>query len=276
MDLSLILWAIVIVMALQPMLRQRMLETMRQRQISQIERQRKSRVILLVHREERVSFLGLPLVRYIDMDDSEQVMRAIQMTDPEMPLDIVLHTPGGLFLAAMQIARALTGHKGKVTAFVPHHAMSGGTLIALAADEIVMCRHSVLGPVDPQVEGMPAVSLLKVVKEKPIAEIDDKTLVLADVAAKGLAQVERAVAELLGDHMAPERAADLAKTLSSGRWTHDYAITAKEATELGLPVSLEMPDDVLELVSLYPQPIRTIPSVEYLPYPHPQKARNVN
>lgn len=109
--------------------------------------------------------------------------------------------------------------------------------------------------------------------EKPIAEIDDETLVLSDVAAKGLAQVERAVTELLADHMEPERAADLAKTLTSGRWTHDYAITAKEASELGLPVSLEMPADVLELVSLYPQPIRTVPSVEYLPYPHPQKAR---
>jgi ClpP class serine protease len=272
MDVSLILWVIVIVMALQPLFRQRLLETMRQRQISRLERARKSRVILLVHREERVSFLGLPIVRYIDMDDSEQVMRAIQMTDPEMPLDIILHTPGGLFLAAMQIARALTGHKGRVTVFVPHHAMSGGTLIALAADEIVMCRHSVLGPVDPQVEGMPAVSLLKVVKEKPIEEIDDETLVLADVAAKGIAQVERAVGELLADHMEPERAAGLAMTLSSGRWTHDYAITAKEAAELGLPVSLEMPAEVLELVSLYPQPIRTVPSVEYLPYPHPLKA----
>lgn len=275
MDFSLILWAVVIVMALQPLFRQRMLETMRQRQISRIERQRKSRVILLVHREERVSFLGLPIVRYIDMDNSEQVLRAIQMTDPAMPLDIVLHTPGGLFLAAMQIARALTGHKGKVTVFVPHHAMSGGTLIALAADEIVMCRHSVLGPVDPQVEGMPAVSLLKVVRDKPIAEIDDKTLVLADVAQKGLAQVERAVTELLADHIEPQQAAELAKTLTSGRWTHDYAITAKEAIELGLPVVTDMPDDVLELVSLYPQPIRTMPSVEYLPYPHPQKGRAI-
>ena len=178
MDISLILWAIVIVVAMQPLVRQRMLETMRQRQISKLERARKSRVILLVHREERVSFLGLPIVRHINMDDSEQVMRAIQMTDPEMPLDIILHTPGGLFLAAMQIARALTGHKGKATVFVPHHAMSGGTLIALAADEIVLCRYSVLGPVDPQVEGMPAVSLLRVVREKPIEEIDDETLVV--------------------------------------------------------------------------------------------------
>ena len=80
----------------------------------------------------------------------------------------MLHTPGGLVLAALQIAKAIREHKAKVTAFVPHYAMSGGTLIALAADEIVMCKHSVLGPSDPQLGQSPAVSL-----------IDDQTLVLA-------------------------------------------------------------------------------------------------
>ncbi len=107
-----------------------------------------------------------------------------------MPLDIVLHTPGGLVLAATQIARAIQGHKGKVTVFVPHYAMSGGTLIALAADEIVMCDHSVLGPIDPQLGEMPAASLIRVVEQKPITEIDDQTLVLADVGRKAIAQVE--------------------------------------------------------------------------------------
>jgi len=41
-------------------------------------------------------------------------------------------------LAAEQIAKALVQRKAKVTAFVSHYAMSGGSLIALAADEIVM------------------------------------------------------------------------------------------------------------------------------------------
>jgi len=175
MDLSIALWAFVIFILLQPLLRQFVLERLRQRKISQIERARGSRVILLVHREERLTLLGLPIVRYLDMNDSEEVMRAIQLTDPNMPVDLVLHTPGGLYLAATQIALALSGHDGKVTIFVPHYAMSGGTLIALAADEIVMCRHSPLGPLEPQVEGLPAVSLLRVVEQKPIAEIDDET-----------------------------------------------------------------------------------------------------
>ena len=137
-----ILWIFFLISTLQPVIKQRYLEASRQRLIAKIEKKRGSRVILLVHREETMSFLGFPVFRYIDINDSEQVLRAIHMTDPEVPLDLILHTPGGLVLAALQIARAIDGYKGKVTVLVPHYAMSGGTLIALAADEIVDVRHT--------------------------------------------------------------------------------------------------------------------------------------
>ena len=178
MDVVQLIWLFFIVSALQPVIRQRLLEASRQRMLASIERSRRSRVILLVHRQETMSLLGFPVMRYLDIDDAEQVMRACEMTDPEVPIDIVLHTPGGLVLAATQIARALRNHKAKVTAFVPHYAMSGGTLIALAADEIVMSRHAVLGTLDPQLGEYPAASLLKVVERKPIAEVDDHTLIM--------------------------------------------------------------------------------------------------
>jgi ClpP class serine protease len=61
---------------------------------------------------------------------------------------------------------------------VPHYALSGGTLIALAADEIVMREYAVLGPVDPQLGQCPAASILKAVARKPVAEVDDQTLIL--------------------------------------------------------------------------------------------------
>lgn len=272
MSIADIFWLFFIVSALQPLLRQRMLEAMRTRKIAQIERERNSRVILLVHRQETMRLLGFPLMRYIDVNDSEEVLRAIHLTDDEVPLDIVLHTPGGLVLAALQIARAIRAHKAKVTVFVPHYAMSGGTLIALAADEIVMCRHSVLGPIDPQLGQSPAASLLKVVEQKPIAEIDDQTLVLADVARKAIAQVKTAAQELLADKMPQAQAEALAEKLSTGQWTHDYPISPAEAKELGLPVSTDMPDAVLELMTLYPQPVRAQGGgVEYLPVPRHQK-----
>src|SRR5256712_10340640 len=155
MGFSDVLWVFLMVTALQPVLKQKLLEMRRLRLLVQLEKRRGSRVILLVHRQETMSFLGFPLLRYIDVNDSEQVMRAIHLTDPEVPLDIVLHTPGGLVLASLQIARAIHKHRGKVTAVVPHYAMSGGTLIALAADEIVMSEYAGLGPVDPQIGQYP-------------------------------------------------------------------------------------------------------------------------
>src|SRR4030081_1442072 len=206
-----IFWLFFMVTALQPVLRQRMMDAMRTRKIAQLERLRKSRVILLVHRQETMRLLGFPLMRYIDINDSEEVLRAIQMTDEEVPLDIVLHTPGGLVLAALQIARAIREHKARVTVFVPHYAMSGGTLIALAANEIVMCRHSVLGPIDPQLGTSPAASLIKVVEQKPVPESDDETLILADVGRKAIAQVKRAATELLDGRMSTEQAEALAE-----------------------------------------------------------------
>src|SRR5437667_352127 len=236
-----IFWLFFMLSALQPIIKQRLLEASRKRLIALIERERKSRVVLLVHRQETMSLLGFPLFRYIDINDSEEVIHAIHLTDSEIPLDLVLHTPGGLVLAATQIARAVFKHKGKVTVFVPHYAMSGGTLIALAADEIVMCKHSVLGPIDPELGQSPAASLIKVVEQKPIAEIDDQTLILADVGRKAIAQVKQAASELLQRRLSAEQAQALAEKLSTGTWTHDYPIWAATGKELGLPVSTAMP-----------------------------------
>src|SRR3989475_3195257 len=259
-----VLWMFFLLSALQPVLKQRLLEASRQRLLARIERQRSSRVILLVHRQETMSVLGFPVFRYIDVNDSEEVLRAIHLTDPQVPLDLVLHTPGGLVLAALQIARAIHKHHGKVTAFVPHYAMSGGTLIALAADEIVMSEYAVLGPVDPQLGQYPAASILKAVARKPVAEVDDETLILADEAEKAVSQVRESVRELLADKR-PEKAEELARLLSEGTWTHDHPITYETAKSFGLPVRCDIPSEFLDLMNLYPQPVRRQPTVEYLP-----------
>jgi ClpP class serine protease len=262
-----IFWLFFMMSTLQPLFRQRWLEGSRRRLIAHIERQRGSRVILLVHRQETMSLLGFPVFRYIDVNDAEQVLRALVLTDPKVPVDLVLHTPGGLVLASLQIARAVRQHKGKVTVFVPHYAMSGGTLIALAADEIVMSPHAVLGPVDPQVGQLPAASLLKVIEKKPVTKVNDQTLILADVAQKAIDQLRSSIKELLTRTQSPEKAEQMAGVLSTGTWTHDYPITVQEAQRLGLKASSEIPAEILDLMSLYPQPVRRQPSVEYLPFP---------
>ncbi len=256
-------WLFLIIIALQPVIKQRLLENARIKLIAEIEKQRGSRVILLVHRQETMSFLGFPIMRFIDINDSEEVLRAIHLTDSEMPIDLVIHTPSGLAIAATQIARALSKHKGKVTVFVPHYAMSGGTLIALSADEIVMCEHAVLGPLDPQLGQLPAVSILNAVQKKPISEIDDNTLILADQAEKAIKQMKNTIVEILSSNIPKDKAFEIAETLVSGKWTHDYPISAEEAKAMGLPVSQNMPKEILLLMNLYPQPVRH--SVEYIP-----------
>jgi ClpP class serine protease len=266
-----IFWFFFMISALQPIMTRRMLEFSRQRLISKIEHDRGSRVILLVHREEKMNFLGFPVYRYIDVDDSEEVLRAIHMTGKDVPIDLILHTPGGLVLAALQIAEAIKKHKGKVTAFVPHYAMSGGTLISLAAREIVMSEHAVLGPVDPQLGKFPAASVLKVIAKKPVKDIEDETLIMADQAEKAIIQVRESVKELLQGKPSNGKVDELARLLSEGTWTHDFPITYERAKALGLHVNADIPDDVLKLMSLYPQPTRTQPTVEYLPGPRTRR-----
>ncbi len=265
---SSLFWLFVLFTALMPMIRQRQLETARLRLIRSIEKKHNSRVITLIHRQEALSFLGYPISRYINIEDSEQLLRAIRLTPDDMPIDLVLHTPGGLVLAAEQIARAILRHKAKVTVYIPHYAMSGGALIAFAADEIVMDENAVMGPVDPQLGEYPAVSILKVLKEKEKSEIDDRTLILADIARKAIKQVEDSVAELLSEKMSEEKARELARVFTEGRWTHDYPITVEQLKKLGLPVRTDMPREIYELMELYPQPPNRRPSVGYIPLPY--------
>jgi len=262
-----------ILSSLSPVLRQKLLEAQRIQIMRQLEKKRNSRVITMIHRQEVFSFLGIPFSRFIDIEDSEQILRAIRLTDDDMPIDLVLHTPGGLVLAAEQIAWALADHPAKVTVFVPHYAMSGGTLLALAADEIVMDRNAVLGPVDPQLGQYAAASIVRVLKEKPRAQIKDETIILADVSEKALGQVGYTVEQLLlQKQMAPEKAREVARILSSGVWTHDYPIRVEAVKELGLPVSTEMPEEIYALMELYPQPPQRRPSVQYIDVPYRQPA----
>lgn len=268
---SSIIWLFFLLAMLGPMLQQAKLNQKKYQLTRQFEQRRGSRLITLIHRQESLSFLGIPFSKFINIEDSEQVLRAIRLTPSDMPIDIILHTPGGLVLASEQIARALENHPAKVTAFIPHYAMSGGTMIALSADEIVMDGNAVLGPVDPQIGQYPAASILEVVKLKGPAKVDDNTLILADMSSKAIAQVGDFVTYLLTDNLGAEKAQEISMILSSGRWTHDYPISYEFLSELGLPVSQELPAEVFSIMDLYPQPPQRRPSVQYIPLPYGRK-----
>ena len=263
MDPLSLLWIFFILASLQPALQRQYLVVQRRRRLEDISQKRNATVITLIHRQETMSLFGFPLVRYIDIDDSEGVLRAIRDSPADRPIEIILHTPGGLVLAAQQIAAALRDHKGKVSAVVPHYAMSGGTLIALAADEIVVDSHAVLGPVDPQLGQYPAASILAAVEHPQRHE--DQTLILADVARKAIVQVESFTCRMLEPRLGAEKARSVARVLATGTWTHDHPLQIEELQLLGLPVSVGIGDEARELMTLYPQPRGRQPAVEYAP-----------
>lgn len=266
MDLFGILFIVfLLVTTVQPAMQARAQRTRRARLIAEIERQRGSRVITMIHRQETQRLFSIPVSRMIDLEDAQQIIPAIQATPPGTPIDLILHTPGGMVMAAMQIARALKAHPSHVTVHVPVYAMSGGTLLALAADEIVMDTFSVLGPIDPQIAGIPAASIVAAKNEKPISEVNDLTLVFADMSEKALKQVKAGALEIIGDDMPKEQATSLVEKLAGGTWTHDYALTADEARSLGLKIKSGISPSVLDLMRLYPQPVRHLPSVDFLP-----------
>lgn len=251
----------------------RQLQLMRARLLQKLSRKRNSTVITMIHRQESIGLFGIPFYRFISIEDSEEILRAIRMAPKDKPIDLIIHTPGGLVLAATQIAKALKDHPAETRVIVPHYAMSGGTLIALAADKIIMDPHAVLGPVDPQLGQYPAPSIIRAVEKKGPEKADDQTLILADVAEKAINQVRNFVYELLKDKYGDEKAKELAQILTEGRWTHDYPITVEEAQKLGLHVSTDVPEEVYELMQLYPQPMKQRGTVEFMPYPVRQEKK---
>lgn len=262
-----------------PQLRYKALLSERASLIRRLETKLGAKVVTMIHRQEKISFFGIPIYRFISIEDSEAILRAIRSTPPNTPIAIVLHTPGGLMLAASQIAMALKRHPARKIVIVPHYAMSGGTLIALAADEIWMDRCAVLGPLDPQLVAgergihVPAPSVIRVVKLKGVEKVNDETLMLADIAEKAIEQMKKLVYDLIKDKVSEDKAREIATKLVEGYYTHDYPLTAEELKEMGLPVKLDLPEEVYELMELYPQEGIGRPSVEYIPGPVPRYPR---
>ncbi len=273
-----IFWVLLILIALLPIFKQQQSNLARLRLFRKIEAMRGSRVISLIHRQESVSLLGIPIGRYIDIEDSEQILRAIRLTPDNMPIDLILHTPGGLVLAAEQIAFALRNHHARVTVFVPHYAMSGGTMLALAADEIYMDENAVLGPVDPQIGSYPAVSILKAIEQKNKNRVNDETLILGDIAQKAIVQVDETMQE------SPQGPLWRLRGRAHRQGLHRGAVDPRLPDHLRHPegdrsyrrLQPECREEVYDLMDLYPQPAQRRPSVQFIPIPYGNRDQHGN
>lgn len=246
--------------------RQRMARR-RRRLIERLEQARSSRVIAMLHRGGG----PLSLLRSggsIGLFEAETILKIIRETPADKPIDLVMHTPGGLILATAQIARALKNHPAPVRAIIPLMAMSGGTFLSLAADEILMDKNAILGPVDPQsvsLKGQVAMaSVLRVIREKSKDEIDDETWMMADQAEKAIHQVEEHLFELMVDRLGAEKAREIARTLTEGRWTHGFPLHYEALRAMGLTVSTDLPREAYELLDAFPAGGR-FRSVQWLP-----------
>lgn len=104
---------------------------------------------------------GLPNIEVND-EDKTGFMSVMHDLDPKKGLDLFLHTPGGNTAATESLVTYLKSVFGNnIRVIVPELAMSAGTMIACASKEIVMGKHSSLGPIDPQFNGIPAHGVLE-------------------------------------------------------------------------------------------------------------------
>ncbi len=234
--------------------------------IREMERKWGTKILTMIHRKEAISMLGIPIYQFIDVEDAEEVLRGIREAK-DKPIDLIIHTPGGQLHASMQIARALKNHSARTRVFVPHYSMSGGTIIALAANEIIMDKDASLGPVDPQVGDIlrgvfPAPSWLHVARKKGL-EADDTTLLMSDVSEKALKFTRGMVNELLeGKFDDKEKQEQVVEKLTGGEMIHSEMISAADAQAFGLPVSTQLPPEIHEFMKYY----RAADSnVEYIP-----------
>jgi len=225
--------------------------------IRRIEQERGSRVICVIHgpNMEKEAF---------DFDDLEDVLSAIVASDPTRPLDIVLHTQGGNSFTGRQIARAIKGHRARKTVFVPYYAMSAGTRISLAADQIVMGTHATLGPIDTQLYGWPAPSILHLVQTKPVEAIKDEFLILAEEARKIMIEGRATACELLKGTYSHDGSCAIADEMIGGRWSHGFPITASTAKQLKLNVTTALPDVFYDLVRCFRHADGEDPSVLFI------------
>jgi ClpP class serine protease len=225
----------------------------RQRIIEEIEKERGTKVITMIHKKELWTEPGKD--PEIGIEDTETILQQMRKVPPETPVDFIIHTPGGYALAAQMMAMAIKFHPSKVTAMVPFYAMSGGSLMTLAAGEIRMEKYSVLGPVDPQIptpDGMyPAGSIATLVKTKPIQNITDRMVIMSDAANLEIENAKAFVIWLLQDKMDKEQAERVADFLARGYMSHATPITLDVARALGLNVVEGIPDKVYELFKTF-------------------------
>lgn len=155
--------------------------------------------------------------------------------------DLILHTPGGEVFSALMISRILKQYPGKIRTIIPQFAMSGGTLLALSTDEIIMNETACLGPVDPQLGSLfkfgSAKSWDKIVKFKG-KRAEDQSISFALEGDKYTRTIRNHLMDTIDFGMKTKDKEELATFLTSGGVEHAYSLTPDRLRKMGLPIKI--------------------------------------
>lgn len=217
-------------------------------------------------------FLSKPEIQSdINDEDKNGFMMAVHKLDKSKGLDLILHTPGGSIAATHSIVNYLQKiFKKDIRAIIPQIAMSAGTMLACSCKEIVMSKHSNLGPIDPHYRGVPTYGVIKEFKracseiKKDPSKIPIWQTIIGQYRPTFLSQCENSirwsnsfVTEQLqsvmfeGDPKAKEKAKKIVKELSdySINKTHERHIHFEDCKKIGLKVSeIESDPDLQDLL----------------------------
>jgi ClpP class serine protease len=220
----------------------------------------------------------------VNDNDKNGFMSAISGLDKTKGLDLILHTPGGDIAATESLVAYLRSIFGNdIRAIVPQLAMSAGTMISCSCSEIIMGKHSSLGPIDPQISGVPAHGIIEefTTAAEEIKNDQSKIYVWQPIIAKyspslighcqkAIDWSEEMVKEWLETGMLREdddadaKADFIVSYLGSHAITksHSRHISADKAIELGLKVTALEEDSKLQdaILSVHHATIHTLGS----------------
>jgi len=221
--------------------------------ISDYEKTHNARVFYFIHRKRSLGIFGISLYEYLEVYDAHRFLRDLKSVPENRNLVIIIHSPGGELLAAMQIAKVLKEWKGKVSVVVPYYAMSAGTLIALSADTIYADRNVAFGAIDPQIpvannRYISAADLYRACMENSTISMQDR--ILCEMGRKAMKQVENFLRKVVLKDRDEKVVKAVINTLLYTERSHDFPFLAENLREMGLNVVFEIPHELRKLSDL--------------------------
>jgi len=204
-------------------------------------------------------------------NDMNGFMNVVKDLDCSKGLDLILHTPGGDLAATESIVKYLRSKFGNdIRAIVPQMAMSAGTMISCSCKSIVMGKQSSLGPIDPQLRGVPASGVIEEFEKAKKDVIDNPKLIpisqkiIEKYHPTFIGECEKAIKwseEIVTDWLASNMFADHPDTKHAvekivgylsdhgGTKTHSRHINAEECRRIGLNIEdMESDNRIQDLI----------------------------